>query len=323
MKISVIIGTYNGSKFLERQIQSIFNQTVLPHEIILLDDKSTDNTIEVLKKMESICPKSIKYNIVSRDKNLGYINNFIDGIINYSKGDITFLCDQDDIWDNKKIEKISNFFTDSNIQVIHSNTSIIDIDDQLIKKNIQNYKEQLYSISLETMIKKVNYPGMALAFRTEYIKRKLEKIIRTDIVLPTHDWLICCLAASQNNLYLTNEILSYRRNTGENVALRLGDKRISTTDKRIEGIELYLNYYILVKKLKEKNIININFDIKKYELCANSRIEYLKNKKITEWILEIKNIRYYPSKKAYLGDGILLFKSLKKNSEKKKVKGEN
>jgi glycosyltransferase involved in cell wall biosynthesis len=50
MKLSVALCTYNGSKYIEEQINSILNQTINVDEIIVCDDLSTDNTIEILKK---------------------------------------------------------------------------------------------------------------------------------------------------------------------------------------------------------------------------------------------------------------------------------
>ena len=50
--ISVAIATYNGSKFLEEQLNSILNQTIVPREIIVVDDCSTDNTIQIIHKFQ-------------------------------------------------------------------------------------------------------------------------------------------------------------------------------------------------------------------------------------------------------------------------------
>lgn len=66
--ISVAMTTFNGEKYIEKQIESILNQSLSVDEIIICDDGSTDNTIELMKK----------YNvqIIQNKKNLGYKLNF-------------------------------------------------------------------------------------------------------------------------------------------------------------------------------------------------------------------------------------------------------
>ena len=84
--ISVAMTTFNGEKYIEKQIESILNQSLSVDEIIICDDGSTDNTIELMKK----------YNvqIIQNKKNLGYKLNFKKAM-EKCKGDYIFLCDQD------------------------------------------------------------------------------------------------------------------------------------------------------------------------------------------------------------------------------------
>ena len=52
--ISVVIATYNGAKFLAKQVHSILAQTVFPAEIIVCDDCSTDNTVAILETFKHV-----------------------------------------------------------------------------------------------------------------------------------------------------------------------------------------------------------------------------------------------------------------------------
>ncbi len=49
MKTSVVIATFNGSRFIQEQLDSIINQTILPDEIVISDDGSTDSTVELIQ----------------------------------------------------------------------------------------------------------------------------------------------------------------------------------------------------------------------------------------------------------------------------------
>lgn len=302
--ISVVLASYNGEKYIEKQLMSIINQTILPSEIIVIDDASTDSTVRIINSFKRKYGRNIDINIIVRSHNVGYVNNFIQGI-DKAQGELVFLCDQDDLWRDNKVEVLLNLFKKNNkIMAIHSNTSIIDENDTLIKSNTQNYKNNFEKISLKEYIKKVNYPGMAMAFRKEPILKKMREAIEGGVVPSTHDWLIGCIASMLDGFYITKEILTYRRYTGNNVALNMETSRLSDIDTRIKGVELYKNYYLLLEELQK--IYNINIiKIEKYIENADDRISYLRKKSLFKVIWNIVNITYYPSFKSYIGDLIL------------------
>jgi glycosyltransferase involved in cell wall biosynthesis len=97
MKVSAIIPTYNRAAFIERAISSIFNQTYKDIEIIVVDDGSTDNTIEILNKYRD----RIK---IIRQKNMGTSEAKNTGI-NNATGEIVMFLDSDDEWLPTKAEK--------------------------------------------------------------------------------------------------------------------------------------------------------------------------------------------------------------------------
>ena len=97
MKTSVIIATYNGSKFIEEQFDSILAQSVQPDEVVITDDGSKDNTREVVQRYIDEHDLNKKWHLHVNEKNKGYARNFLDGAM-LTTGDIVFFCDQDDIW---------------------------------------------------------------------------------------------------------------------------------------------------------------------------------------------------------------------------------
>ncbi|WP_367294550.1 glycosyltransferase [Latilactobacillus sakei] len=309
--VSVVLASYNGEKYIEKQLMSIINQTILPGEIIVIDDASTDNTVKIINDFKSKHAQNIDINIIVRSHNVGYVTNFIQGI-DKARGELVFLCDQDDLWRDNKVEFLLNLFKNNNkIMAIHSNTSIIDKNDNIIKSNTQNYRNAFEKITLKQYIKKVNYPGMAMAFRKESIFKKIREAIEGGVVPSTHDWLIGCIASMLDGFYVTKEILTYRRYTGNNVALNIETSRLSDIDVRIKGVKLYKDYYLLLEKLQK--IYNINIiKAEKYVENADNRISYLQNKSLFKVIWNITNITYYPSFKAYMGDLILNLKVIKR-----------
>jgi len=98
-KISVVMCTYNGERFLREQLDSILNQTLLPVEIIVQDDGSTDSTYEILIEYAA---KSSLIKPFKNDGVHGINSNFFRAMRRASANYIA-LCDQDDVWDVDKL----------------------------------------------------------------------------------------------------------------------------------------------------------------------------------------------------------------------------
>lgn len=99
MTISVAVATYNGSRFLREQLDSLFRQTRLPDEVIVSDDGSTDDTLTILEEYHQ------KYGLIYsvNDGAHGVNANFYRAI-GLCTGDYIQICDQDDIWLENKLE---------------------------------------------------------------------------------------------------------------------------------------------------------------------------------------------------------------------------
>jgi len=123
MNLSVVVTTYNGEKYIQEQIDSILNQTRVPDEVIVLDDGSTDETLDILIDYENNHPSI--FDIKINDRNLGVTKNFEKGI-RVSNGDAIFLCDQDDVWDPKKVERQTSALLNNNGLLSFHNSLVTD-----------------------------------------------------------------------------------------------------------------------------------------------------------------------------------------------------
>jgi glycosyltransferase involved in cell wall biosynthesis len=119
--ISVVMTTYNGSRFLVAQIESIMAQTRHPDEVVIVDDCSTDNSYEILQTYQAKYPGLIRvYQNLSR---LGINKNF-EKAAQLSTGALIFFSDQDDVWAPKKIQTMVDHF--DGFSLLYSNAVIID-----------------------------------------------------------------------------------------------------------------------------------------------------------------------------------------------------
>ncbi|MDQ7045188.1 MAG: glycosyltransferase family A protein, partial [Sulfurimonas sp.] len=104
MNISVVIPTYNRYDFLKRALASVYTQTHLPDEVIVIDDGSTDKTSEIQKDFPQIIYIYQKNAGVSSARNLGIKN---------AKYEWIAFLDSDDTWDEDKLKKQIEFHTNN------------------------------------------------------------------------------------------------------------------------------------------------------------------------------------------------------------------
>ncbi len=127
MKLSVVLCTYNGARFLQEQLESIETQTLKPDELVVCDDKSTDDTLNIIRQFSNSC--SLPVSLCVNEKNIGSTRNF-EKAIQLSMGDIIVLCDQDDVWKPLKLEKIMAAFT------AHPEIGYVFTDAELVDENL-------------------------------------------------------------------------------------------------------------------------------------------------------------------------------------------
>ena len=124
-KVSVVITCYNYGKYLEHCLNSVLAQTYLNHEIIVVDDGSTDNTPEV---MESF--KHLPNLIYLRQRNSGQANAKNVGIIN-SSGEFVAFLDADDMWCADKLDKQMQCFENTDVGVVYCRAKYLDEDNNV------------------------------------------------------------------------------------------------------------------------------------------------------------------------------------------------
>ena len=101
MCVSIAMTTFHGAKYLRTQLDSILNQTIRPHEIMICDDKSSDDTVAVIEKFQS--ETDVAVHLIVNEQRLGYRENFRKAA-NLCSGAYIAFCDQDDFWLPNKLE---------------------------------------------------------------------------------------------------------------------------------------------------------------------------------------------------------------------------
>jgi glycosyltransferase involved in cell wall biosynthesis len=123
-KISIAMCTYNGAANISEQLQSFASQTRLPDELIVCDDCSSDETVEIVRHFTKLAPFDVR--LMVNEANLGFAGNFSKSL-EFVTGDVVFLSDQDDVWLPTKLEKFMDIFEkDPAVGLVFCDANLVD-----------------------------------------------------------------------------------------------------------------------------------------------------------------------------------------------------
>ena len=208
----MVVTTYNGEKYIREQINSILNQTRVPDEVIILDDGSTDKTIDILTEYENNHPSV--FDIKVNDKNLGVTKNFEQGI-RVSNGDAIFLCDQDDVWHPEKVER--------QVAALLNNNGLLSFHDSLVvdeSLSPLNTHWNLISYSDTNQSPQSDFSQLTVRNFVKGSTILMDSSLR-EYILPipqgwAYDWYIALISTLISELIPVNETLhKYRRHENQ------------------------------------------------------------------------------------------------------------
>lgn len=217
MKISVCMATYNGERFIREQLDSILKQLQPNDELIISDDGSTDNTIQIINTYKDSRIKIYH----SNKKNL--ILNF-QNALQQSNGDIIFLADQDDIWAEDKVSKTLPFLI--NYLLVFSNAIIFKDEPNSSGKLL--FKSTSKNLGGFKNIYKNNFIGATMAFKAELLKSTLPFPKK----IPMHDSWLGLIASCLGKTFFINEPLIFYRRHEHNMSMT-GEKSNYSLFKKI------------------------------------------------------------------------------------------
>ena len=134
--ISVALATYNGASYLSQQLASIASQTMLPDELVISDDASSDNTIEIAERFAASAGFPIR--IFRNDQSTGFRSNFMT-CAERCKSDLVAFCDQDDIWIPNKLAVQNADFSDPDVMLSCHNADLINQKGALINRRLDQF----------------------------------------------------------------------------------------------------------------------------------------------------------------------------------------
>lgn len=225
MKISVCLATYNGGKYIKEQLDSILSQLDTTDEVIISDDGSSDNTLEVIKKLNED-----RIKIVPNKLEKGYSKNF-ENAISHASGDIIFLSDQDDVWMPNKVALMMESLESADLAISDALISDGDLNPTLGSHfNIHNVKTGFLNNWIQT-----RYIGACMAFKKEILTKILP--FPSNQKLCAHDYWIANVGEFYYKVSLIYQpLIKYRRH-GNNASTG-GEKSNNTVLHKLK-VRLY------------------------------------------------------------------------------------
>jgi len=232
------MATYNGGKFVKEQLVSILNQLGEEDEVVISDDSSTDNTLEVIDSIKDSRIKIFAGNLF-RDP----IQNF-QFALTKANGELIFLSDQDDVWIEGKYLEIKDLLATYDLVV--SDSVIVDEQLKVIEPSFFEFFGSGKGI-LKNMLRS-SYYGSCMAFRKSILDDALPFPNTKEI---GHDLWIGLIAEITGKVYFYNKpLLLYRRHQLAFTPEGLKSKR--TVYQMLKGRIIMVKE--LIKFISRKNI---------------------------------------------------------------------
>lgn len=286
--VSIAMTTYNGEKFLKEQLDSIVNQTYKNLEIIICDDYSTDNTIDIIKDFQK---RDRRIKLYQNEKQLGVLKNF-EKAISLCSGEYIAISDQDDIWVTNKIEIMLSEI-EENILIYHDDT-LIDRSGKLLHNSFFESNEIV--INKEHKTKALMLDNWILGHACIFSSQLKKDILPIAHEIEHYDMWIAIVASKVGKIkYLNKQLVLWRQHgtntSGSKIETRgLWQKIFKPIDnptliqwnkKRIERLKFFkkqkslhefdkfldeaINYYMLLSRIRAVifAILNIQFIVQK------------------------------------------------------------
>jgi glycosyltransferase involved in cell wall biosynthesis len=141
LKVSVIVPNYNHAPFLAERLRSIFAQTYRPHEIVFLDDASSDESVAIARRLASESP--LPFRLVLNDSNSGStFRQWLKGI-DLARGDLVWIAESDDTCRPELLERLVPEFLDPEVMLAYCQSATIGPDGRRLAQDYLSSTEDL------------------------------------------------------------------------------------------------------------------------------------------------------------------------------------
>ncbi|WP_077612359.1 glycosyltransferase family 2 protein [Clostridium sp. Marseille-P2415] len=255
--VSVLLASYNGEKYIGKQIESVLNQSFTDLTIVISDDLSEDRTPAIIREYEERYPDRVK-SLENNERSGSAQNNFF-RLLAAVTDEYVMLCDQDDVWLPDKVEATlremkrmeADYGTDIPL-LVHSDLSVTDEEGRILHESMAAYQKiAVHDNRLSHYLVENNITGNTVMINKAFLRF----LIHFPDECVMHDWWLGLLASCFGRIaYVDRPLVLYRQHGGNQVGSRSGleqyKKRFENRDrvrenyrKMFRQAELFLNCY--------------------------------------------------------------------------------
>lgn len=252
--VSVIIPNYNHARFLDERFQSILNQTYQNFEVIILDDKSTDNSVEVINKYKD--NPHVSHVVVNEENSGSTFKQWHKGF-ELAKGELIWIAESDDSCDSGLLETLIRGFIDNDAVLAFCRSCEYSIDG--IKRLYQNQTNLLHDIVLdgkhfisEYMIDRNSVSNASSAIMSRQIATSIDKQYMN--MRAEGDWLFWVEIMEHGNVFFCTKEMNYFRMHNSNSTKSYFYKGISVIEHKITFDYLVKHGYLTRLKSKYERL---------------------------------------------------------------------
>ena len=221
MKLSVAMCTYNGSRFVGEQLESLAAQERPPDELIVCDDCSSDETREIVKAFAPTAPFPVR--LVLNERNLGSTKNF-EKAIGLCGGELIALCDQDDVWLPQKLRRTESLFlTEPQVGLVFTDAEVVDENLQPLGYrllsdahfNRAKRRRMTEGKAFDLLLERNVLTGATMTFRALY--KDLILPIPTGIKYIHDGWIAVVVSAVARLNFIDEPMVKYRQHAEQQI----------------------------------------------------------------------------------------------------------
>lgn len=257
-KISIIVPMYNSESTIGKCIESILQQTLSELEVILVNDGSTDNTLDICKKYSKIDSRIV---VVSQE-NKGLISARKRGV-EISSADLIGFVDSDDWIEKDMYENLYEIYNNYHVDVVSSGIFRDYIEEQYTNEVLDNFEQGYYENINKTVYpymlwnKKINDFGIYCTLVNKLFKREILKTVYDNIdervfygedCLTFFSYMMRC-----KKVYILNKSYYHYVINHNSMCSKTDDRLLTNTYYLYKGLEkAFLGYGELTYRLLEQ-----------------------------------------------------------------------
>lgn len=260
--VTILMAVYNGSKFIEEQINSIINQSYCNWKLIIRDDKSTDDTKFIVEKY---CKKDNRITYIYGKENLGQVMNFNELMKTSLDSEYIMFCDQDDVWLPNKIENTINRMLEVENDKGKNEPILVYSDLKYVDENLKPLDAKKVDISpkpLESLLGFNYIWGCTMMLNKALINMAYPISKKTQ----NHDYWIALHAQLKGTIeYLSEETMFYRQHSN-NVTGGINNYSFKSKMKKtgkmydVYDVQIEQNLEFCKKYKNEKNQVLLRYN---------------------------------------------------------------